>query len=74
MLDFIYLSISHKLFKGCYWFGLYRDETEDITPNMSEARLHEVSISQFVDVGISGVKYIKFIHMGVFIFINKASI
>ena len=74
MFDCRYPRISSKLFKEYNWFDLYRDAKEDTTPNTTESRVNEISISMFVDAYLAGYNYTRRIQTGVLIFINKSPI
>ena len=65
MFNYIYPRISSKLFKEYKWFDFYRDAKEDIPPNMPESRVHEVSISMFVDSDLAVDKFARRSQVGV---------
>ena len=74
VFDCRYPRISSNIFKEYDWFGLYRDAKEAIPTNMSESRVHKVSIYLFVDADLAGDKSIMRSQTGLLICINKAPI
>ena len=69
-----YQIIRSNIFKECGWLDLYKYEKEEIPTNMTEARVHKVSIYMFVYANLASENSSRCNHTSFLIFINKSPI